>query len=177
MRNLYPLASQSEVRADVQEAIAAAGKNQDPSGCGWTGMHVIKPPSMTYVDAGLLLSDAAAALQEIMPCVRRFYAGTFASIGSARRDPSGSYEEDAWCFGFDERCYLKLEPKGDHVEHIWFDLGRTRPAHAAALRRAVAAIDRLAPSLIADYFLDVAVPAGDADQLDRYFAAFRSADA
>ena len=176
MRNLHPLASQSEALADVRDAIAAGEKNRDPSGLGWTDVHVIKPPSMTYVDTGLLLSDAAAALQEIMPRVRRFYAGTFASVGSAKRDPFGSYEENAWCFGFDAGCYLKLEPKGDYVERIWFDLDRAQPEHAVALRRAVEAIDRLVPSLIADYFLDVVVPAGDARQLDRYFAAFSSAD-
>ena len=107
-----------------------------------------------------------------MPRVRRFYAGTFASIGRAKRDPFGSYEEDTWCFGFDHRCYLKLEIKGDYVERIWFDLGHAHPAQAAALRRAIEAIDRLVPSLVADYFLDVVVPAGDAEQLDRYFAEF-----
>lgn len=175
MRNLYPLAAQSEALADLRDAIAASEKNRDPSGFGWTDMHVIKPPSMTYVDAGLLLSDAAAALQGIIPRVRRFYAGTFSSIGSTQRDPFGSYEEDAWCFGFNQRCYLKLDPKGDHVERIWFNLGRVDPAQAAALRRAIEAIDRLVPSIIADYFLDVAVPAGSSEQLDRYFAEFRSA--
>ncbi len=177
MRNLYPLASQSEVLADVADAIAAGEKNHDPSGYGWRDVHVIKPPSMTYVDAGLLLSHAAAALQEIMPRVRRFYAGTFASIGSAKRYPFGSYEENAWCFGFDQGCYLKLEPESDHVERIWFNLGRAQPEHAAALRRAIEAIDRLVPSLIADYFLDVVVPAGDAGQLNRYFAEFNLSSA
>jgi hypothetical protein len=172
MRNLYPLAAQSETLADLHDAIAAGEKNRDPSGLGWSDVHVIKPPSMTYIDAGLLLSHATAALQGIMPRVSRFYAGTFASIGGTKRDPLGSYEDDAWCFGFDQRCYLKLEPNGDHVERIWFNLGHAQPEQAAAQRHAIQAIDRLVPSLIADYFLDVAVPAGDAEQLDRYFAEF-----
>ena len=51
MRNLYPLAAQSEALADLQEATAAGEKNRDPSGFGWTDVHVIKPPSTTYVDA------------------------------------------------------------------------------------------------------------------------------
>jgi hypothetical protein len=177
MRNLYPLAVQKEAHADLSATIAAGEKNRDPSGLGWTDVHVIKPPSMTYVDAGLLLSDAAAALQGLMPRVRRFYAGTFASLGRAERDPLGSCEEDAWCFGFSHRCYLKLEPKDDHVERIWFDLGRAEPAQAAALRRAIEAIDRIVPSIIADYFLDVAVPVGDSSQLDRYFAEFKLSSA
>jgi len=178
MRNLYPLAAQSEALADLQDATVAGEKNRDPSGFGWTDVHIIKPPSKTYVDAGLLLSDAAGVLQPIMPRIRRFYAGTFASIGRERRDPYGSHEEDAWCFGFDQGCYLKLEPEGTHVQYIWFDLRHARPEHAEALRRAIEAIDRLVPSMIADYFLDVAVPVGDPSQLDRYFAEFdlRSAD-
>jgi hypothetical protein len=174
MRNLYPLAAQSEALADLQEATAAGEKNRDPSGFGWTDVHVIKPPSTTYVDAGLLLSNAIAALDGIMPRVRRFQAGTFGSTGN----PFGSYEEDAWCFGFHEGCYLKLEPAGDHVERIWFDLSRrARPEQTAALRRAIEAINRLAPSIVADYFLDVAVSVGYTNQLDRYFAAFELSSA
>jgi hypothetical protein len=176
MRNLYPLASHAEALADLRASKAASEQNRDPSGYGWTDVHVIQPPSMTYVDAGLLLSDAAAALQQIMPRVRRFYTGTFASSGRERRDPLGSNEEDAWCFGFSASCYLKLEPKGDHVERIWFNLGRTQPEHAAALRHAIEAIDRLAPSIVVDYFLDIAVSVGDGGQLHRYFAEFSSAD-
>jgi hypothetical protein len=172
MRNLYPLAARSEALADLQDAAVASEKNRDPSGSGWTDVHVIEPPSKTYVDAGLLLSDAAAAVQGIMPRVKRFYAGILSSIGRAERDPLGSYEEDAWCFGFDEGCYLKLEPAGDHVEQIWFDLWRVPPEQKAALRRAIEAIDRLAPSMIVDYHRDMAVLVGDAGQLDRYFAEF-----
>jgi hypothetical protein len=172
MRNLYPLAAQPEALADLQDATVAGEKNRDPSGLGWTDVHVIKPPSTTYAAAGLLLSEAAAAVEPIMPRVQRFYAGTFASIGSKERDPLGSYEEDAWCFGFDEGCYLKLEPASDHVERIWFDLWRVPRGQKAALRRAIEAIDRLVPSMIVDYRLDMAVPVGDAGQLDRYFARF-----
>jgi hypothetical protein len=170
MRNLYPLIARAEVSADIETAVAAAEKNRDPSGLGWTDMHVIKPPSGTYVEAGLLLSDAAGALEPFMPRVRRFYASTFASMGKATRDRLGSYEEDAWCFGFSRRCYVKLEPKAEHVERIWFDLGRDTPEHAGALRRALEAIDRLTPSLIADYFLDVVAPVSDAASMDRYFS-------
>jgi len=47
-------------------------QNRDPSGFGWTAAHVVEPPSTTYVEAGLLIADAAASLGPIMPCVRRF---------------------------------------------------------------------------------------------------------
>ena len=38
------------------------------------------------------------------------------------------------------------------------------------------AIDRLVPSLVADYFLDAAVPVADAELLDRYFRDLQRRD-
>jgi hypothetical protein len=172
MRNLYPLACRAEVAADMDDATAASERNLHPTGLGWTGVHVIKPPSTSYVDVNLLLSDAAAALSLIMPRVKRFYATIGSAINQPKRDPLGSYEEDAWSFGFGPYCYIKLEPEGDeHVERIWFDLRPTaEPEHIAGLKHALEAVDRLVPSLIADYFLDVVFPVGNAEQLDRYLA-------
>jgi len=91
-------------------------------------------------------------------------------VGQAGRDPLGSYEDDAWCFGFGPHCYLKLDVEGEHVRHIWFDLTSDAADHASALRRAMEAIDRLVPSFIADYHMDAEVPLGDADLLERHFA-------
>jgi hypothetical protein len=62
---------------------------------------------------------------------------------------------------------MKLEVKGEHVEFIWFDLRSGAADDAAALRRAIEAIDRLVPSLIADYFVDAEVPVADVELLDR----------
>ena len=169
MRNLYPLVTQAEVSADVDAAVAAGQKNRDPLGFGWTDEHVIKPPSTSYIDAGLLLPDAAAALAPIMPRVRHFYASILSKIAKAERDPLGLYDDDAWCFGFSSQCYVKLDAKGDHVERIWFDLRSDPTEHTIALRGAIEAIDRLVPSLVADYFMEVTVPVGDAELLDRYF--------
>lgn len=170
MRNLYPLVTQAEVSADMDAAAASGQQNRDPSGFGWTAVHLIKRPSTGYVEAGLLLSDAAATLEPIMPRVRHFYATAFSAIGRAERDPWGSYDDDAWCFGFGPHCYLKLDVKGEHVKSIWFDLTSDAPEDAAALRQAMEAIDRLVPSLIADYFMAAQVPVADVGLLDRYFA-------
>jgi hypothetical protein len=170
MRNLYPLVTQAEVSADMDAAIAAGRKNRDPSGFGWSDVHVIKPPSTSYIEAGLLLSDGAAALAPIMPRVRHFYASILSMIGRGERDPLGSYDDDAWCFGFSRQCYVKLDVKGEYVERIWFDLRSDAPEHAIALRGAMEAIDRLVPSLVADYFMEAAAPVADAELLDRYFA-------
>ena len=105
-----------------------------------------------------------------MPRVRHFYATIFSAIGRDERDPLGSYDDDAGCLGLGRHCCMKLEAKGQHVESIRFDLRSDRPDDGAALRRAIEAIDRLVPSLIADYFMDAEVPVADAALLDRYFA-------
>lgn len=39
MRNLYPLAVRREAEADVADAAAAAEKNRDPSGFGYTDIY------------------------------------------------------------------------------------------------------------------------------------------
>ena len=169
MRNLHPLAAQREVAADLDEAIAASERNRDPSGVGWTDVHLIAEPATSYVEAGLLLSDAAAALEPIMPRVRHFHATSMGAIGRDARDPWGSYDDDAWCFGFHADCYLKLDVEGEHVKRIWFGLSSNDPAELAALRRAMLAIEGLVPSFIADYFMEAEVPLADTERLDGYF--------
>lgn len=170
MRNLYPLAAAAEAAAELEVAKAAGARNRDPSGFGWTDMHVIESPSISYADRGLLLSDAAAALEALMPRVRLFNATIGAAFEPGRRDPYGSYETEAWCFALNERCFIKLEPKDDLVENIWFEL-RTGEAEARAiLRAAIERVNALEPSYIVDYWLDLAGPA-EAAFLDRYFAA------
>lgn len=72
MRNLYPLAAAGEAEAALAAAKAAAERNRSPSGFGWTDLHMIDAPSITYVDRGLRLSDAASALEALMPRVRLF---------------------------------------------------------------------------------------------------------
>lgn len=110
-------------------------------------------------------------LTPILPRVRRFYATAISAIGSAERDPLGVYEEDAWCFGLDARCYIKLEAKGPQVGSIWFNLDTEDARAAHRLRRAIEAINALVPSIIADYFLHFSGPVSDAKVLDSYFAA------
>jgi hypothetical protein len=170
MRNLYPLAVRTEVEEDIAEAAAAAERNRDPSGFGYTDVYMAKSPSKDYAALGLTLVEVEAALTPILPRVRRFSATIFSAIGSAERDPYGSYEEDAWCFGLGPHCYLKLEANGSLVSNIWFDLDTNDQDAARQLRNAIEAIDALAPSVIADYFLDFAGPVSDAGVLDSYFA-------
>lgn len=169
MRNLYPLAAADEAAAELR-ASQAAERNRAPSGFGWTDIHIIEAPSITYADRGLRLGDAAAALETLMPRVRLFNATIGAAFGSAERDPLGSYETEAWCFALDEDCFVKLEPRGELVESIWFDFRAYEARARATLRAAIELVNALEPSYIVDYWLSIAGPA-EADFLDRYFAA------
>jgi hypothetical protein len=174
MRNLHPSAAYTEAAAELQAGIDARERNRHPSGFGWTSMHVIRPPSTNYVEAGLRLADAAAVLEPIMPRVKSFNAGLPHAMKQGKRDPLGSYDDDAWAFGFGPHCYLKLETAGEHVKAIWFDLSSAAPADTAALRASIEAIDRLAPSVIVDHFMDAIAPVADTGLVDRYFAQRRA---
>jgi hypothetical protein len=169
MRNLYPIAARSQVADDLNAAREAGERNRDPSGVGWTDVYITRPPSTDYREAGLMLAAAAAALEPIMPRVKRFYATAYGAFDRETRDPFGSYEEEAWCFGRGAHCYIKLDVKDDLVERIWFDLSSSDPADTAALRLSIEAIDQLAPSLIADYSLDAEGLVADPDFLNGYF--------
>lgn len=169
MRNLYPLAAEEEAAADMIAAHEAGERNRAPSGIGWTDIYMIRRPSISYLDAGLRLADAAAALEAIMPRVRTFKATITAGFAGDTHDPLGPCESDAWCFGHGAHCFIKLEPKDDLVRDIWFELRGTGPADAAALRAAIESVDRLVPSYLTDYWMSFAGPA-DGDVLDEYFA-------
>jgi hypothetical protein len=169
-RNLYPIAARNEVAHDLDAAREAGHRNRAPSGLGWTDVHLIRPPSTDYREAGLMLAVAAVALEPIMPRVKRFYATATAGLGrETHDDPYGSYNEDAWCFGRGAHCYMKLDVRDDLIEHIWFDLSSSDPADATALRQSIEAIDQLTPSLVADYVLDAEGPVADPDFLRHYF--------
>ena len=171
MRSLHPAAAGEEVAADLAESEAASERNRAPSGIGWTDIHLIKAPSVSYADVGLALADAAAALGPILPRIKVFNATVGGAIGSDRRDPYGSYETEAWCFGRGAYCFIKLEPAGELVRTIWFELRGADRDDAAALRKGIEAIDALVPSIIADYWLKAAGSVGEPALLDAYFAA------
>src|SRR4029450_8616885 len=127
LRCLYPLAARDEAVTDLEDGIAFAEKHCDPSGYGWTDVHEIRTPSVTYTEKGRAFEAAARVLQPIMPRVRRFYATASGGFASESRDPWGSYDEEAWCFGLGAHCYIKLDGKDGLVENIWFDLQSRDP--------------------------------------------------
>ena len=104
-----------------------------------------------------------------MPRVRRFNATASAGLDPNVHDAMGSYNQEAYCFGFDESCFVKLEADGDRVKQIWFECGTEDAGQLAALRDAILAIDALVPSMIADYWNDMSGRVQDAAFLGEYF--------
>ena len=154
MRNLYPVGAFFEARAEVARAADAANRNRAPDGSGFTDMHAINGPSIDYSDVGLELGVLADVLSSIVPRVKRFTATAMAGFEPNTRDAYGSYEEDAYCYGFDETCFIKLEPAGVSIKQIWFECRSASPEKLSAFERAILAVDALAESVVADYWLD-----------------------
>jgi hypothetical protein len=154
MRNLYPVGALFEARAEVMRAADAADRNRVPDGVGFMDLHIVNGPSINYSDVGLELGVLADALGIIMPRVKKFTATALAGFERNTRDAYGSYEEEAYCYGFDETCFIKLEPVGILVKQIWFECRIASPEKLSALGRAILAVDALAESAVADYWLD-----------------------
>lgn len=170
MRTLHPLSAAKEVQSDIDAAIAAGERNRAPDGAGWTDVHVIAQPSVDYTSAGLSVQQASEALALILPRVRNFAATASSAMGGGQRDPYGSYETDAHCYGTNAGCFIKLETEGALVRQIWFECD-TDADDRARLRRGLEAIDRLCASVIADYWLDRTGAVSDAAFMDDYMRA------
>lgn len=169
MRNLYLVDCLPEAAADVRGGGGSGPKNRAPDGLGWTNVHLIQPPSTGYSKFGLRVTDAASVLEPSLPRVQEFIATASAGFDRSIRDPWGRYDHNAYCFGFDAACFLKLEVARELVEHIWFECRTREAAKVAALRQAMVAIDALVPSAIADYWNDMAGAVQDSAFLDQYF--------
>ncbi|NUO57438.1 MAG: hypothetical protein HOV71_21225 [Hamadaea sp.] len=168
MRCLHPLAAAAEVGRDLDVAAQASEANRAPDGAGWTDVHVIQAPEHDYAQAGLPVGAADAALAPILPRVRRFAATAMAGFDG--HDPFGTYEEDAYCYGVDASLFVKLETDGAQVRHIWFQAETGDPERLQELKAALLAVDRLVPSIVADYWLDRTGPVGDLGFFDDYLA-------
>lgn len=167
MRNLYPVSALGHVRADVAAADAASKANFD--GVGWTAMHAIKEPDRTFADDGLAVAAVAAVLEPLLPRVKRFNAGLPGSMEPGETDPFASYEKEAWCYGFDRDCFLKVDAKDDLVRAIWFEADTADEEQLNTLFKAFQMIDTVAPCCIADYWTHAVGSVSDEDFLDRYF--------
>lgn len=172
MRNLYPMAARADADADMKASIEASIRNRAPDGVGLTDVHLIETPETTFAEVGLAIAAVAAALEPLMPRVRRFVCGG----GDPARNPFAYRNDDAYCYGFGEGCFVKLEVEGNLVAHIWYEARTDNAAHLAALRKALCAIDVLSPALIADYWLHATGAVADTAFLDAYFKALSAND-
>ncbi len=168
MRCLHPLAAAAEVASDLIVAEAASATNRVPDGVGWTDVHIIAEPVHDYAAEGLTFAQVDAVLAAIMPRVRQFAATASAGFDEDVRDPWGSYEDGAYCYGVDASCFIKLDGEPPLIQRIWFQAETEDPARLDRLRRAIIAIDRLVPSVIVDYWLDCTGSVADVEFLDRY---------
>lgn len=170
MRNLLPLIASDSAFAEMDKAIEASDANRSDSGLGWDKIHVIEQPEQNYEDAGLLLDDCARALEEILPRVTRF------EIGFTPNNPFYSKENEAYCYGFGNHLFIKLETKNKYVSNIWYEIQTQDVEELAAIRQAFSAIDALSPSLLSDYWLQSDGYLADSSYLDAYFAEFQKPD-
>lgn len=165
---MHPARAAGEVARDVAAAHEAVERNRAPDGLGWTDVHVVEEPSVSFTDVGLTFAAADAALAPIMPRVRKFAATIGGAIGRDVRDPYGSYEDDAYCYAHAPGCFIKLDGKDGLVARIWFEASTDDNDGLPLLRRGLEAIDALTPSIIADYWIDCTGAVRDVAFMDKY---------
>lgn len=170
MRVLVPASALADVQRDQERAGVHHSKHTDPKGLT-TQPYMIQPPSMSFADMPLRLADAAAALEPHFPRVRKFSATAGAGFDDGKLDAYGSYETDAYCYGTGAECFIKLEHKDGIVNQVWFECLTSDMAELARFRAALVAIDCVAPSAIADYWLNMSGEVRDQDFMDRYCQA------
>lgn len=168
LRQLFPVEALADALADMAASRAKAAASRDPSGFGWATAHQIADACVGYDDLGVSAKSFADAFAALEPRVPRFYATATAGFDRATRDPYGSYEEDALCFG-DRDCFIKVDTKNGLATAVWYDMSSTSGA-VARLRRLLIAAQSVRPSVLVDYPADMAGPIGDPDFMDAYFA-------
>lgn len=169
MRTLVPMAALEEAARDVEKARLAGEANADPNGLGWTDVYIAQSPSIDYSEIPLSLNDAANVLSGHFPRIRDFVATASAGFSSKEKDPYGSYESDAQCYGTGADCFVKLEHKDGIVRQIWFECRTKEQSDVLRLRDALVAINATVASAIIDYWLDAAGAISNTEFLNRYF--------
>ena len=168
MRNLFPSIVSDAVFAEMDKAIEASEKNRSESGLGWDDIHVPELPEKDYSDAGLLLEECAKVLEEVLPRVNNFI------IGLTPNNPFYCKEEDAYCYGFGNHLFIKLETKGQFVSNIWYDIQTHDMNELTTIRQAFLAIEALSSSVITDFWLQSDGYLADSSFLDAYFEQFQN---
>ena len=168
MRNVYPATAVGEAMDDLATARSSSLANLAPNGVGWTQIHAIRKPERSFRELGIELHRVSDAVGNVLPRIKEF------EVGFGENNPFHYREDDAHCFGFGKRLYLKLEADGDYLKEIWFDASSDVEEELAALRLALDAIDEIQPSMIADYWLNSGGLISDPEFADTYFEMLRS---
>ena len=144
MRNVYPVSDVRKIVDDLAVAQAKSESNLAPDGIGWTDIHVIQGPDTSFRKLEIEWQKISDSVGAILPRIREF------EVGFGAGNPFHYRDDDAQCFGFGRRMYIKLETDGKFLNAIWFDATSDDREDLSALRRAFEAIDALHPSMIAD---------------------------
>lgn len=168
-RHLYPEIAWADVEAEGRALDAHADKYADPNGYGFSEIYAIKGPTKSYKDVGLKLEPLATELGKLFPRVKNFNATISGSIGKAEKDPFGSYETDAWCFGVDWDCFIKLETDGQLISDIWYAYGNEDQELIKKLIEAIRLVHQHSPSVVSDYAAHGFGKLSDAEFAEDYF--------
>ena len=171
MRSLVPIAAYAEAHQDVEKAREEGERNASPTGMGWTDVYVAQAPSIDFSSVPLRLADAVRVFEKYFPRISRFTATASAGFDPNVKDPFGSYQTQAYCYGTGAACFVKLEHKDDIVIQIWFECWTNVREDAFQLRAALTELNESVPSAIIDYYLSAAGKISDVDFMNRYFEA------
>ena len=168
MRNLYPLAAGREALNDLETAKASGEQHRAPNGLGWTEVHAIREPAASFRALNRDFRDLAEAIERELPRIRHF------EVGFGEGNPFHYTDADAYCFGCGRHLYLKLDTDDHRLSGIWYDASTADDDELLALRRALEAIDKIEPVMIADYWLNLGGEVRDPAFLNDYFAALKA---
>lgn len=169
MRSLHPVEVLRQVQRDLGHSIETEPVRRAQDAAGWTEVHVIEEPDITYADKQITIASIQKVLDGLMPKVTRFYATASCGFDPNNRDSMGSYDEDAICYGFSEKCYLKIDKSREFVSAIWYEACTEDREQLQALRQCMCVINKLVPSLFVDYWEGCCGDISDSSFLDAYF--------
>lgn len=166
MRQLFPLAALDEMRADMAKVVQHAEDALAPDGIGWMDLHEIPVPTASYRQLGLAADEFLAALAPVLPRI------PWVQLGRPSDGQFYTLETDVHCYGLGRELFVKVDVKDGQVDGVWYDVWgrRTDPS---PLRPALAAIDAIVPSMLADYRLERAGALSDTVFLDSYLDRLR----
>ena len=132
---------------------------------------MIEPPKPGYEDIALALRDLVGAVEPILPRIDEF------EVGFGAGNPFHYRQTNPDVFGTGPELYFNIDSKGPLVTGIWYDVGDLTAKGLDLFRRTLLAINAVAPSVVADYRLDISRAVGDPVFLASYLGEFAEPEA